>query len=290
MPELPEVETVRRTLSPRLIGRTIVRAEVRTPDYVVGASPEDFSHLVEGARITGLDRRGKFLIFRLDDAAEFVLHLKMTGQVIWCRPDTDLGAVRAKHTHTVLTLNDGHELRFIDPRRFGRIYVPAGDPGDSKLWRAMETMRTLGPEPRDGGLDWERFREALSRRKARIKPLILEQSFIAGLGNIYADESLFRAGVHPLRRADSLSEAEARALYESMRKVIYEAIELKGTSMRDYVDGEGRRGEFIDQLNVYGRAGAACPECGSEIRRIVIGSRSAHFCPECQPAPEDENA
>lgn len=288
MPELPEVETVRRTLIPRVVGRRVTAVTVRTPDYVVGLPPDEFRRAVEGRRITGIDRRGKFLIFRLEDDCQFVLHLKMTGQVIWCLPEADLGPVRTRHTHTVFTLDDGHELRFIDPRRFGRIYYPGGDPGDHKLARAMATMAGLGPEPREGGLEWESFQATLARRRARIKPLILEQSFIAGLGNIYADEALFRAGIHPMRRANTLSEDEARALYQAMHEVIHEAIELKGTSMRDYVDGEGRRGDFINQLNVYGRAGEPCPVCGEEVRRLVIGARSAHFCPRCQPPPDGD--
>lgn len=317
MPELPEVETIKRTLSPRLVGRTIERVEVRTPKFIVGASPEDFGRAVEGARIAGLDRRGKFLVFNLDYPAggggdttdrdaqraadrvaegpagrarpgDILVHLKMAGQLVWCRPGEDLGATRGKHTHVVFHLDDGNELRYIDLRHFGRVYFARGDAGDPVLSRALRTFESLGPEPREGGLQWESFRAGLASRNARLKPLLLDQSFVAGLGNIYADECLFRAGVHPLRRASTLSDKEARALYDAMWEVLAQAIDLRGTSVRDYVDGESRRGEFAERLQVYGRTGELCPRCGTPIERLVIGGRSSHFCPKCQKAPRTD--
>lgn len=304
MPELPEVETIRRTLTPRLVGRTIKRVEVRTPKFIVGASPEEFRGAVEGARIDSLGRRGKFLIINLEYPADsagpgvhprggapaptslpgdIVVHLKMAGQLVWCRPDEDLGPTRTKHTHVVFHLDDGHELRYLDLRHFGRVYFPPGNAADPVLSRALRTIQTLGPEPREGGLEWESFRGKLARRQARIKPLLLDQAFVAGLGNIYADESLFRAKVHPLRRASTLTDAEAAAVYEAMREVIGEAIDRHGTSVRDYVDGEGRRGMFAEELRAYGRTGQPCPRCGEPIERLMIGGRSSHFCPKCQP-------
>jgi len=302
MPELPEVETIRRTLAPRLVGRTIERVLVRSPQFIVGADPETFARAVRGARITGLGRRGKFLVIRLafpgeetprpaaetDLSSALLVHLKMAGQLVWCRPEEDLGPTRTKHTHVVFGLDDGSELRYVDVRHFGRIYFPRGDAGDPVLSRALETFRRLGPEPREGGLDWESFRAELSRRDARLKPLLLDQSFVAGLGNIYADECLFRAGIHPLRRACSLDDAEARRLYEAMRRVLGEAIERRGTSVRDYVDGEGRRGEFAELLQAYGRTGEPCPRCGTRIERILVGGRGTHFCPKCQKAPRTD--
>jgi len=298
MPELPEVETIRRTLAPRVAGRVIEAVEVRTPKFIVGASPEEFERAVAGRRITDLDRRGKFLIIHLDggptgqtrDAphdegpGDILIHLKMAGQLVWCEPKASLGATRDRHTHVVFRLDDGHELRFADVRHFGRIYFAGGDRKNPILRRALKTLAGLGPEPRPGRLKWSAFRDALASRRARIKPLLLDQGFVAGLGNIYADECLFRAGIHPLRRGSSLSEPEARALFEAMKEVIAEAIEFKGTSVRDYVDGEGRRGRFAERLSVYGRTGEPCPRCGAEIHRLVIAGRSAHFCPTCQPA------
>ena len=298
MPELPEVETIRRTLAPRLVGRTIERVEVRTPKFIVGATPEAFRRAVEGATIASVGRRGKYLGLGLGEAAtaalpgDIVIHLKMAGQLVWCLPETDLGPTRTKHTHVVFHLDDGHELRFLDLRHFGRVYFPAGDPDDPVLRRALATMANLGPEPlgRDGAaptLDYETFRAKLARRGARVKPLLLDQAFLAGLGNIYADESLFRARIHPLRRASTITDEEARALFEAIHAIIAEAVGLRGTSIRDYVDGEGQRGEFAQRLQVYGRKGEACPRCGASIERLVIGGRSAHFCPECQsPTPE----
>jgi len=358
MPELPEVETIRRTLTPRLVGRTIKRVEVRTPKFIVGASPEEFRGAVEGARIDSLGRRGKFLIINLEYPADsagpgvhprgdappspgvhprgappspgvhpcgappspgvhpcgrrstdgpdpvhgstagvraghepdptglpgdIVVHLKMAGQLVWCCPGEDLGPTRTKHTHVVFHLDDGHELRYLDLRHFGRVYFPPGNAADPVLSRALRTIQTLGPEPREGGLEWGSFRGKLARRQARIKPLLLDQAFVAGLGNIYADESLFRAKVHPLRRASTLTDAEAAAVYEAMREVIGEAIDRHGTSVRDYVDGEGRRGMFAEELRAYGRTGQPCPRCGEPIERLMIGGRSSHFCPKCQP-------
>ncbi len=306
MPELPEVETIKRTLAPRLVGRTIEQVEVRSPEFVVGATSGDFARAVEGARITGLNRRGKFLVFNLDCAgddcgeaadrvaeaaaphpgADILVHLKMAGQLVWCRPGEDLGATRGKHTHVVFHLDDGNELRYVDLRHFGRLYFTGGDAGDPVLSRALRTFETLGPEPREGGLEWESFKTKLASRAARLKPLLLDQAFVAGLGNIYVDECLFRAGIHPLRRASSLDEKEARALYDAMREVLAEAIDLRGTSVRDYVDGEGQAGEFAERLRVYGRTGKPCSRCGTPIERAIIGGRSSHFCPRCQKAPD----
>ncbi len=322
MPELPEVETIKRTLSPRVVGRTIERVEVRTPKFIVGASPEGFRSAVEGARITDLGRRGKFLVFRLEyprgqeaaagdpglagrvaerpaatagpaggglcPDADILVHLKMAGQLVWCLPGDDLGATRSKHTHVIFHLDDGSELRYIDLRHFGRVYFARGDAADPALDGALRTFAGLGPEPRQGALEWEPFRAKLRARKARLKPLLLDQSFVAGLGNIYVDESLFRAGLHPLRRASTLTDGEARRLHEAMHEVLAEAIDLRGTSVRDYVDGEGQRGSFAERLQAYGRTGQPCLRCGTPIERIVIGGRSSHFCPKCQPCPRTD--
>lgn len=288
-----------------------------SPEFVVGAGPEEFAAAVTGARIGGIDRRGKFLIVHLEcpgkaraapprggeevrggpepgaeqapeeAPGDIIVHLKMAGQLVWCAPRADLGPTRQKHTHVVFSLDDGHELRYVDTRHFGRLYFAGGDAGHPALRRALETLARLGPEPCQGGLDWPTFREMLASRKARIKPLLLDQSFVSGLGNIYTDECLFRAGVHPLRRASSLSEAEARALHRAMCEVIGEAIELGGTSVRDYVDGEGREGSYAGRLRVYGRAGEACPRCGTEITRMVVSGRGTYFCPRCQ-RPDEE--
>jgi formamidopyrimidine-DNA glycosylase len=305
MPELPEVETIRRTLAPGLVGKTIRRVEVRSPKFIVGASPEQFRAATEGATVVGLDRRGKFLIINLKYSetsagaslltnppdtspgptlpGDIVIHLKMAGQLILCRPGEDLGPTRTKHTHVIFHLDDNSELRYLDLRHFGRVYFPPGGTSDPVLGRALRTIAGLGPEPREGGLEWESFRRDLARRQARVKPLLLDQAFVAGLGNIYADECLFRAKVHPLRRASSLTDQEAKDLYQAMFEVIEEAIDRRGTSVRDYVDGEGRPGLFAGELRAYGRTGQPCLRCGAAIQRLVVGGRSSHFCPLCQP-------
>ncbi|RJQ05593.1 MAG: bifunctional DNA-formamidopyrimidine glycosylase/DNA-(apurinic or apyrimidinic site) lyase [Bacillota bacterium] len=318
MPELPEVETIRRTLEPHLVGRRVERLEVRNPKFVAGATPEEFARAVEGSRITGLSRKGKFLIIDTERPAagrndlnrtdgdrtgstdrerrgdgllgkelpaadgDIAVHLKMAGQLVYCPPDRDLGPTRERHTHVVFRLDDGNELRYVDTRHFGRVYYLRGDRSDPLLDRALRTLAGLGPEPREGGLEWETFRHRLGSRNARIKPLLLDQAFVAGLGNIYADECLFRAGIHPLRRASSLTEDEAGTLYRCMREVIAEAITHRGTSVRDYVDGDGREGSFAERLQAYGRTGEPCPRCGTKVSRIVIAGRGSHFCPKCQ--------
>jgi formamidopyrimidine-DNA glycosylase len=257
VPELPEVETVVRTVAPHLTGRLILSAEFTSRHVTPGNRAKLSAHLA-GRRIESVRRRGKFILITLDQGA-FSIHLGMTGRLL-------ISGKRAEHTYAVFTLDDGL-LLYNDPRQFGKIE-----------WNPRRVDR-LGPEPLEISL--EEFRARL-RRKARIKSLLLNQSFLAGLGNIYVDESLFAAGIHPLASAAKLSGPRAAKLHQAIQEILTAAIEAGGSSISDYVDAEGRKGWFQVRHRVYGREGDPCVNCATPIRRIVIAQRSSHFCPKCQ--------
>ncbi len=257
MPELPEVETVVRTVAPHLIGRRILSAEF-TSRLVTPGNRATLSRHLAARRIESVRRRGKFILVTLDRGV-LSIHLGMTGRLL-------VSGKRGEHTHAVFTLDDGL-LLYDDPRQFGKIE-----------WNPRRVER-LGPEPLE--IPLKEFRARL-RRKARIKPLLLNQSFLAGLGNIYADESLFAAGIHPLASAAKLSGPRAAKLHRAIREILTAAIEAGGSSISDYVDAEGRKGWFQVSHRVYGREGEPCANCATPIRRIVVAQRSSHFCPKCQ--------
>lgn len=292
MPEMPEVETIRRSIAARVTGRRIEAVEVRRPKFVEPHAPEEFTDLVVGRRIAEVDRRGKYLILRLAEArsrpaGEVVIHLKMAGRLLVCRSGEVLEPTLQKHTHVVFRLEGGEELRHIDLRHFGRVsYVPgARDHLGYAAHPKLRGLAELGPEPLSPDFTVEYLKAGLARRKTRIKPLLLDQSFVAGLGNIYADESLHRARIHPERRANDLKPREVQALHEAIQTVIAEAIAHRGTTIATYVDGEGKRGDFAAMLLVYGRGGEECFSCGTPIKRVILGGRSTHFCPRCQKLP-----
>jgi formamidopyrimidine-DNA glycosylase len=257
VPELPEVETVVRTVARHLTGRTILSAEF-TSRFVTPGNRTALAARLAGRRIETVRRRGKFILVNLDQGA-FSIHLGMTGRLL-------VSGKRAEHAYAVFTLDDGL-LLYDDPRQFGKIE-----------WNTKRAD-CLGPEPLE--IPFEEFRVRL-RRKARIKPLLLNQSFLAGVGNIYADESLFAAGIHPLASAAKLSAPRAAKLHRAIREILTAAIEAGGSSVSDYVDAEGRKGWFQVSHRVYGREGEPCVNCGTPIRRIVVAQRSSHFCPKCQ--------
>jgi formamidopyrimidine-DNA glycosylase len=260
MPELPEVETVVRTVAPRLTGRRIVAARF-TSRFVTPGNRAALAARLAGRRVEKVQRRGKFIVIGLDEGT-LAVHLGMTGRLLVSGQPTE-------HTYGVFTLDEG-QILYNDPRQFGKIEWSAGPP---------KRVARLGPEPLEIGL--EEFRKRLKRR-ARIKPLLLNQTFLAGLGNIYADESLFKAGIHPLASAAKLSTARATRLHQAIRETLTEAIALGGSSVSDYVDANGERGWFQIQHCVYGREGEPCRVCASPIRRIVVAQRGTHFCPKCQ--------
>jgi formamidopyrimidine-DNA glycosylase len=264
MPELPEVETIVRYLRPSLVGRTITAVQLRWPRHT--PDPALVRDRLPGRSVTALGRRGKFVVMCLDPSDLTVLvHLGMSGRLTVAPP----GEEPDKHTHTILTWDDGSQLHFSDTRKFGRLYLVA-DPAT--------VLGRLGPEPLSETFTPDWLTQQLARRRRVIKSLLLDQTFLAGLGNIYADESLHRAGVDPRRSADTLSPEEVAALRGSIQEVLTEAIEHQGTSL-DWVYPDG--GMQL-RLRVYGRGGQPCPACGTLIARVVLGQRSTHFCPACQ--------
>ena len=297
MPELPEVETIVRGLARRIVGDTITSVWIGSRPQPLRSLASEIVRTLEGTRIQGIRRAGKHIVFELainntakathsnakvklprkrkQDALaplessanafpHWVVHLGMTGRLVVCEPEAEI----AKHTHLIATLASGRELRFIDPRMFGKLSVHAAafDPG--------------GVEPLD--VDEETFVNLFHGRKTPIKSALLNQKLVRGVGNIYADESLFRAGIRPRRRASTITRAQLAKLYESVREVLREAIALGGSSISDYVDADGEEGFFQLQHRVYGREGEKCLVCKTPIRRVVLSGRSSHYCPNCQ--------
>ncbi|MEW6541491.1 MAG: DNA-formamidopyrimidine glycosylase [Bacillota bacterium] len=282
MPELPEVETIVRDLGTRLTGLVVERAEVLLPKVVAAPSPAEFARLIKGREILGLSRRGKYILVELSQAWALILHLRMTGQLVY----RGLGPSepRPKHTHLVLHLDQGL-LRFTDLRQFGRVWlVPAREV------RRVPGLRELGVEPLGAGFVEEDFIRRLARSRRMIKPLLLDQTFLAGLGNIYTDEALYRAGIHPERPAAGLDVREALTLYRVIREVLAEGVAYRGTSVQHYVDGAGQQGRFQEILRVYGKKGVPCPACGTPVKRIRCGGRGTHFCPDCQPFSKHQSS
>jgi len=262
VPELPEVETVTRSIAP-LVGRRIVSAEFRCQRVLRGGDPDDMAAHVEGKKIAGVKRYGKFILVSLQGGGYLVIHLGMTGRLL-------LGGPTGKHTHAVLTLDRG-VLLYDDSRQFGCLQYSQEFP---------VRVAKLGPEPLE--VPFSEFAAALRRRKTRIKALLLNQAFLRGIGNIYADEALFRAGIHPLAMAARIRNERARRLYEAITAVLTEAIAAGGSSISDYVDAQGRKGFFQFSHRVYQRTGEPCLQCGTPIRRLLVAQRSSHFCPRCQ--------
>ncbi len=272
MPELPEVETIVRGLRKQLVGLEFSDAEIRFAKSVRGEGGP-FRASLRGKKILSLGRRGKNILFHLSGGAALVVHLRMTGRLQLFPRKTPL----EKHTHAVFSFR-GHpdQLRFNDTRKFGRIFLEKKTDGD-----AVPSLGGLGPEPLE--IPTREFIRRVRAKKRMIKPLLLDQSFLAGIGNIYADEGLHRAGIHPRRTSASLTDLELSRLYRALRRILREAIESGGTSVRSYVDSEGSRGKFQNFLRVYQREGEGCRRCRTAVIREQIGGRSSFFCPRCQP-------
>lgn len=280
MPELPEVETIARGLDKHVAGDTIDSVWLGEKPEPLKSSAIEIAAVLERARIARVRRVGKHIVFdvelpsgkRKEPSAhgQWVVHLGMTGRLLIASPNTET----AKHTHAVLKLASGRELRFVDPRRFGRLAVVRTDSADAVGFAAP------GDEPLDSRI--ERFVALFRRRDTPIKSALLNQKLLSGVGNIYADESLFRAGVRPRRRASSLTREEFRKLHIALKQVLREAIKLGGSSLSDYVDAEGREGFFQIKHRVYGREGEPCLVCGTAIKRVIVAGRSGHYCPHCQ--------
>ncbi len=288
MPELPEVETVARDLRPYLVGATIVGARCTWARTLRTHSPEAFADAVSGRRIESVGRRAKQLVLELSGDAALTIHLKMTGQLFVVPAD----APEDPYVRLTLELADGRELRFRDIRKFGKVGLYGRDPVSGELVTEVgggAVFAAIGPEPLDPAFTVREFRRRLRKRKGRLKPLLLDQSFLAGVGNIYADESLWLARLHPLRSAATLRPPDERRLYEAIRGILAEAIERRGSSIDDYTAPDGD-GAMQERLAVYQRTGEPCPRCGRPLKRIVVGARSTHFCSWCQRLPASDRA
>lgn len=273
MPELPEVETIVADLRPHLVGRTIVRCELAFPTIVRHPEPEQFIDAVAGMRIEAVDRRGKYILLRLQQGVSLVVHLGMTGQLRLVDPMAPL----AKHTHAVFVLDDGKHLRYRDPRRFGRLLL-----GTEEDLLSSRKMPRLGPEPIDPAFAAEELYRRLKKRRAPLKAVLLDQGAVAGVGNIYADESLYRARLRPSRIASTVSRKSAQRLHDSLRESLVMAIANRGSSVDTYRDAWGEIGGQQERLLVYGRAGEPCFSCGRPLSAIRIAGRTTVFCRHCQ--------
>ncbi|MCG6907418.1 MAG: bifunctional DNA-formamidopyrimidine glycosylase/DNA-(apurinic or apyrimidinic site) lyase [Desulfobacteraceae bacterium] len=277
MPELPEVQTiVDDLLAAGLPGAAVTAVAVYWPRSVAGLNVCEFTERLSGRRISGIRRRGKFIVFDLAPDLHLLVHLRMSGRLLLMAGGGEL----SPHQHVIIALDDGRELRFHDPRKFGRMYLVA---------KAGERLGRLGPEPLARGFTARRLAEGLGGRKRSLKPLLLDQSFIAGLGNIYVDEALWDARLHPCRRSDSLAADEVVALHRAIRKVLRRGLRNNGTSLgagQSNFNSIGEKpGSNREALRVFRRTGLACPRCRSPIARIIVGQRSTHICPRCQTAP-----
>ncbi len=278
MPELPEVETVRRTLEQLVIGKEIEKVTVLWPNIIKKpAEYEQFADALTGQKIESIGRRGKFLIFQLTDYA-LVSHLRMEGKYMLYPSEQE----REKHTHVIFAFNDGTELRYKDVRKFGTMHLFAKGTEMTSL-----PLLHLGPEPLSDAFTWETFKQAAGRTTRSIKAVLLDQKAVVGAGNIYVDEALYRAGIHPERSAASLTDSEYQRLTEEIKATLSEAIELGGSTIRSYINSQGKIGMFQQQLYVYGRTGEACKKCGTPIVKLKVAGRGTHICPCCQPLKKE---
>jgi formamidopyrimidine-DNA glycosylase len=280
MPELPEVETIRRQLDDRLAGRAIARVQVDDPLLVDPEDPREFARRLRGRSIAGLARTGKYLFVELDDGEALALHLRMTGQLLWSAgpPDAPVPYARAE-----FTMDDGSVVTFADARRFGRAwFLPAGRRARERAWAGRTGVDAMSPRFTARSLG-----ASLAGRTAAIKALLLDQRIVAGVGNIYADEALFRARIHPLRPGGALDPPEVRRLHRAVRDRLRMGIAVGGASFDRYRDAHGERGGMQDLFLVHRREGEPCPRCRAVIRKGVVAQRGTYWCPRCQPAPEE---
>ncbi|RFB17773.1 DNA-formamidopyrimidine glycosylase [Bacillus sp. HNG] len=273
MPELPEVETVRRTLTQLVNGKTINHVKVLWPKIIKKPEePEQFCDALRGQTIHDVGRRGKFLKFILDDYV-MVSHLRMEGRYGLYDKDEPYD----KHTHVLFTFTDGTELRYRDVRKFGTMHLFSKGEEEENL-----PLSQLGPEPFSKEFTLKYLEEKLSKTNRKIKVALLDQTNVVGLGNIYVDEALFRAGIYPEREANSLTKKEMKKLHHEIIQTLNEAVEKGGSTIRSYVNTQGEIGMFQLQLFVYGQNGKVCQRCGTEIQKTVVGGRGTHYCPKCQ--------
>ena len=279
MPELPEVETIRRDMASRIAGRTVAEAWVSpdAPKLVQGETAESFCRRLAGRAVEELDRRGKYLLLRLSGGLTWIVHLRMTGGLIHLSPPKADGARNSCPDERFLRarfhLDDGGELCYVDLRKLGTMWLVADE---------SSVVGKLGPEPLGEAFDPQEMRRLLAKRAAPVKSVLMDQHAIAGIGNIYADEALFVARINPRRAARGLSRQASDRLHAAIRQVLVEAMGNRGSSFRDYVDSAGREGMHQLHVRVFRRTSQPCYDCGTLIRRVKVGGRSTHFCPRCQ--------
>ncbi len=279
MPELPEVETIRRHLAPKVQGRRLARIEISDPRWCAPLGPTEVAAAVEGRRVDALARRGKYLVWDLEEDVYLLMHLRMTGTLLYdAEPDV-------LYRRVLFALNDGHALSFCDPRRFGTGELVLGRPARDAFFAAR-----LGIEPLSGELTGERLRALARGRRAPVKAFLLDQRRVAGVGNIYADEALFRARIHPLRPAGALKRPQLEALADAIRATLQAGLAAGGASIDDFRHPDGVAGAFQNEFLVHLRAGEPCPRCGSEIVKFVAAGRGTYACERCQPKPRRRRA
>jgi formamidopyrimidine-DNA glycosylase len=278
--ELPEVEVMRRDLEREVVGKRIKEADVRPHRNAMRiirrhARRKEFSDRLAGKKITKVDRKGKYLLLHLEEGEVLVVHFGMSGQFV---RGTKRQALPL-HTHVVLEFVQGGDLRYVDPRTFGEMFVSTAD----ELGKIRE-LDHIAIDPLEDTFTWQEFSAELARRASKLKPLLMDQRFVSGLGNIYSDEVLFAAGLRHDRMSDTMSSQEVRRLYRAMREVLQDAVRFRGTTLGDeaYVDLFGKPGEYQNELKVYGRKGLACRRCRTPIDSVKINGRTSYFCPQCQ--------
>lgn len=278
MPELPEVETIRRDLEREVAGKKIKGIEVHGLRSIRRhGTKKKFIDALDGRKINSVGRKGKYLQLKLDDGKVLVIHLGMSGQLLRAKSAREK---MPKHTHVVIVFTQGGQLRYVDPRTFGELFVAAPEDIDKEV----PELAHLGIDPLEDAMSWAVFGRMLQAKRTKLKPLLMDQKFVAGIGNIYSDEILWTAGLRHDRSSDSLTSQEVRRLYRAMVETLQDAVKYRGSSIADeqYVDLFGQIGQYQTHHNVYAREGQACSRCRSTIERVKIGNRSSFFCPGCQ--------
>jgi formamidopyrimidine-DNA glycosylase len=278
MPELPEVEVMRRDLEREVVGKKIKAVEVTgTRSVRRHKNRKEFITILTGRKITAVQRRGKYLVMKLDGTDALIVHLGMSGQLLRAKTAREKAP---KHTHVAITFTQGGLLRFVDPRTFGEMFVAPYDEIDQQV----DELAHLGLDPLETALSWDLFGRMLAEKKTKLKPLLMDQKFIAGIGNVYSDEILFEAGLKWERQSDSLSQQEVRRLYRAISETLNGAVKYRGSSLADeqYVDLFGKPGEYQEHHQVYGREGEACVRCRRPIQRARYSNRSTFYCDACQ--------
>ncbi|MFW5988239.1 MAG: bifunctional DNA-formamidopyrimidine glycosylase/DNA-(apurinic or apyrimidinic site) lyase [bacterium] len=273
MPELPEVETIVNGLRELIKNKIILDVTIREPNIIAFPDADLFEEEIRDREIIQLRRRGKYILIELEGQKTMVIHLRMTGRLLVKPGELEYD----KHSHLIFHLDNNFDLRFHNVRKFGRVYLI-----DNNDYLKAGGLAKLGPEPLSEEFTLKRFKELLNNRSTNIKALILNQNFLAGLGNIYADEALYKAGILPFRKVNTLKDAEIEKLYQAIKMVLKDAIKAGGTSFSDYRNAQDKKGYFQNELKVYQRAGESCPVCGSKIEKTKVAGRGTHFCPVCQ--------